>query len=263
MPSNLAQRNAFVTQTLTAGFLAAQTLFAGCGVLLALRAVSGGIVGPLGTDTILWGTLLVGGFAFLLHRGNQAVAATNVCADRYVGMLPTVGLTTFAIGMLVTGGPWFALLCAVALLVAEEVAVRRFLCPFTSRQARGRRPETAAAIPATTDEESYSPPDEKIWQELVLAEVTAGQRYWRGTLRTQFAAQQRAQQLHVAFCPAFAQKPTVAIEQIDGPPAAVHVEQTLPQGARIEIRLDQEPIDNVEVQVEFIASAQNDIAFIE
>ena len=77
-----------------------------------------------------------------------------------------------------------------------------------------------------------------------------------GRLRAGFAAGQRVHHLHVAFCPPLASPPEFAVEQLDGPDAALTAGQIETYGARIDVRLARPAETGETIVVEFYARAE-------
>jgi hypothetical protein len=85
-----------------------------------------------------------------------------------------------------------------------------------------------------------------------LGEIISGQ------LRARFSAGQRLGSVHLSFCPPFAQTPLVVAESISGPSASVKPALIVPNGARIDIRLDEPAAVQTDVIVEvFVQSKLN------
>jgi hypothetical protein len=64
--------------------------------------------------------------------------------------------------------------------------------------------------------------------------------------------------VHVAFCPAFEQVPTVEAELVDGPPCEIRPTQVLPWGVRWELKLDSPATTATTATLEFIATANDE-----
>ncbi|MCA9201112.1 MAG: hypothetical protein KDA87_26410 [Planctomycetales bacterium] len=77
-----------------------------------------------------------------------------------------------------------------------------------------------------------------------------------GTVRIPFDAGQTAQSAHVLFHPPFDVVPQVDMEQVDGPNANVKIGQQLPQGVRLDARIEK-PTEPVSVVVAFFATPYN------
>jgi hypothetical protein len=106
--------------------------------------------------------------------------------------------------------------------------------------------------------DSSSPPsvlqhDATATQKLIYHRAATGAASVAGWLQAQFAAGQRTAILHVAFCPAFEQPPTVEAELVDGPLGDVRPTLVLPWGIRWEVKLDSPAPAPTAATIEFIA----------
>lgn len=77
-----------------------------------------------------------------------------------------------------------------------------------------------------------------------------------GQLRARFAAGQRIENVHLSFCPPFVQTPAVTAESISGPSASVKPSLTVPNGARIDIRLDEPAAVETDVVIEVFVQSR-------
>ncbi|MEZ6118990.1 MAG: hypothetical protein R3C28_20805 [Pirellulaceae bacterium] len=77
-----------------------------------------------------------------------------------------------------------------------------------------------------------------------------------GTVRISFASGQTTRSAHVLFHPPFDVIPQVDMEQVDGPDANVTIGQRLPQGVRLDARIEK-PTEPVSVVVAFFATPYN------
>jgi hypothetical protein len=118
------------------------------------------------------------------------------------------------------------------------------------KRPRGSTARRAANEPLRTREQ--------LTQRMVRSTAVDGSDVLRGCARAELAAGSMAANLHVAFCPPFATLPRFELGQSAGPPARIGVGQLLPQGARIEVRLDEPARRAVAVWLEFEATAARD-----
>lgn len=81
------------------------------------------------------------------------------------------------------------------------------------------------------------PPADEVLQQLTRRRLAGGAEELAGWLRVPFAAGQRTENVHVAFCPPFATAPQLAAAQLDGPEARVKTAQLLPYGVRLDLKL--------------------------
>lgn len=80
-----------------------------------------------------------------------------------------------------------------------------------------------------------------------------------GRLRVDFRPGQRTARGHVAFCPPLPGLPEIEWEQADGPEARVQLGQRLPHGARFDVKLADEPGEDVSVWIEFVAQCEAEL----
>jgi hypothetical protein len=78
---------------------------------------------------------------------------------------------------------------------------------------------------------------EGAWQQITRARTPEGEMI-TGWVKAEFQPGERTAVLHVAFCPPLAVAPEFEIEQLSGPGARIKAAQVLPQGTRLEIRLN-------------------------
>lgn len=82
-----------------------------------------------------------------------------------------------------------------------------------------------------------APTDERIVQQLMRSTTGEGVDTLRGSLHASFPQGLRTLSIHVAFCPAFAERPRMEFRQTSGPAARIKLAQLLAFGARFDIRL--------------------------
>jgi hypothetical protein len=95
-----------------------------------------------------------------------------------------------------------------------------------------------------------------VLQQLTLSRDAEGRRQLSGWLRLPMEAGQRSGNLHVAFCPPFAEPPEVAFEQSGGPAGAIKAGQVLSYGARLEVKLAAPAQQPESVLVRFSAKSK-------
>ena len=98
--------------------------------------------------------------------------------------------------------------------------------------------------------------DADMLQQLTLSRTADGTQRIEGWLRMPVAAGQRTGNLHVAFCPPFAESPLVEAEQLDGPACRIKTALVLPHGARLDIKLAVAADEPQSVLVRFAAAAK-------
>jgi hypothetical protein len=99
-------------------------------------------------------------------------------------------------------------------------------------------------------------PDD-VLQQLTLSRDAEGRQQLSGWLRLPLEAGQRSGNLHVAFCPPFAEPPEVHFEQSGGPAGSIKAGQVLPYGARLEVKLAAPAQQPESVLVRFSAKTKS------
>ncbi|EAQ81830.1 hypothetical protein [Blastopirellula marina] len=237
----------------------------------------------------LW---LYGGRCRSLPQAEFAIAlAPLICCIVLAAALTSSQMSAFVVFLL-----WFVVAAEEAitlLFFVPQILPARFQRPLTSAREELRAAHTAdeiaAAKPAASrrvgeSRESRSPlmptpppaadAEDKLWrfdeaetqgphfvagnvsQQLTRAhEATTEVVY--GYLRADFAAGERHQTLHVAFCPPLAHIPEVEICQVDGPEVSVKTTLVEAHGARVELRRSGGLDEAVSVVLELHAAAEN------
>ncbi len=99
-------------------------------------------------------------------------------------------------------------------------------------------------------------------QHLTRRRMPDGGELIEGEVRVLLSARQRIEHCHLAFCPPLNGTPQVTCRQIEGVPARLKVAQVLPQGARIEVRLEQPAAEDtslvIAISVRAIKQARQD-----
>lgn len=85
--------------------------------------------------------------------------------------------------------------------------------------------------------ETNPPADERVVQQLRRSTTRDGVDVLRGSLCATFPPGLRTLSVHVAFCPAFAERPRMEFRQTSGPTARIKLGQLLAFGARFDIKL--------------------------
>lgn len=81
-----------------------------------------------------------------------------------------------------------------------------------------------------------------------------GREQVAGSVRVDLARGQRVAHAHVAFCPPLGGAPTIELRQAAGPPARVKLGQSLPYGARFEVKLAEPGPASVTLEYEATAA---------
>jgi hypothetical protein len=97
-------------------------------------------------------------------------------------------------------------------------------------------------------------------QRLERVRSMGGSDLLAGTLTARFAPGQVTAHVHVAFCPPFQCVPQLDFRQVAGPPARIKVGQTLPHGARFDVKLEGPTAEPATLCLEMRASHAADPA---
>jgi hypothetical protein len=210
---------------------ASLALLLAIGAFLAARRLTGAFDSPLAP-------LPLAGTALALAA--WAVALRLRLRDHRLDWLTLAVLALFAVGCSFPGAhvvDWLVWLGAVAVF------------GFTPRApARSGRAEGIVGT-AAANTETDAP---RVLQQITRSRTALGTETIAGTVVAEFAAGERTATVHVAFCPPFEERPTIAVEAADG---EAKVTQLLHHGARIEVRLPRESANPKAAAVEFLVSS--------
>ncbi len=103
-------------------------------------------------------------------------------------------------------------------------------------------------------------PDSRVTQQLVRWRGAENEEGLTGSIRVEIPEGGRMSHVHLAFCPAFAHRPQLEVEQIDGPPSRLKTPQVLSYGARIDLKLTRAAEGPTWVLLHFTASAKEPMA---
>jgi hypothetical protein len=197
------------------------------------------------------GTCLLTGFALAIFSRWARKELTS-----RLGFLPALacGATLAAAGaasITIAGMPAAGLI-ALWLPIAGEAAWAFGHATTTHRFGMAHEssdPDAIIALDSPLEEMALDDP--AIVQHLIRRCDPSGAESIGGVLRAKFSPAERTVNLHVPFCPPLRIAPVCEAEAIDGPPARVKVVQVLPQGARLEVRLDEAATTPQQVVIEF------------
>jgi hypothetical protein len=203
------------------------------GAWLLVRRVGGHLSEPLpALGLVAFAIMLAAVSAALRYIAAGWLDWRLVIATSLAGWLPA------AIAVSLPGTAPGGLTLAWLVLIAGEVAglltPRIVVLWRASRSATGSRSATA---PRPIEEPIDDPPSlaAEIQQELTRSSRD-GVDSLIGRIRARFAAGQKTQVLHVAFCPPFAGEPETEIELLEGEEAQVSSSQAYSYGLRMELR---------------------------
>ena len=245
-------------------------------VVLLTRRLSGSLQSPLSAAGLITVALAMAAAAttlrFLWRHAHPSPRRWQATALVLLAPMASIAAAGFAICL--PGASVGVLVVFWAILLLEEgVATVSLLYDFRAGLIFGTAvAEDIAPFPseplpddATTQREiridpphlpPRDPPDDDFTQQLTRRRDPEGVDMLHGQLRALFLPGQQTTSVHVAFCPPFPRAPQVAAEQIDGPTARVKIVQTLPHGARLDVRFATPTTSAASVLLEFIASDQ-------
>jgi hypothetical protein len=247
---------------------------------LSLQHMSHVLVGAavaslVATATVLWGRRLVGAFEQPIAPSVVLSGCVVLISLGIVLRLPLIwstdnrpawaaplalyGTSTalLIVAALLTAPnrqPWWSwLLLWAGVLTAEAIIYWRTSHSLTTNHAAKPSVRPVAVI------DEFELP-ERVMQRFErshddeLGEIISGQ------VRARFSAGQRVENVHLSFCPPFAQIPEVAAESVSGPNAKVKPSLVVPNGARIDIRLDRPAVAETDVIVEVFVQSSDRIS---
>lgn len=215
----------------------------------------------------------VGATAVFVAGGARRLWQVTSPVDWVVALLPSLSLLTCGAALSLPGTSHAGLALFWGLVVVEEFWAWRGIV----RRSTHRKRPSAQPIPQAEPEPSAEPTlpsaestllpagaarplesfsqliEEDVLQHLTRSRTAEGVEQLSGWLRMPFAAGQRTANIHVAFCPPFAQTPGLEVEQCDGPTVRIKTGQVLPHGARLDLKLAQASETPVAVVLEFAA----------
>ena len=236
-----------------AGYLstAVTVLIAVAAAFIAWRRLAGALETPLAASQLLATGVLIAGLAKVAHVRFPAMRFTAV------SVLISLATLTLALSLSIGGTRSIALLAFWAVLIAEEAWAWRLVSPL-ARRGRGAGGEGLARLHRpVADDESPQEPANEVLQQLTRRTTAEGGQELTGWLRMPLATGQRTGSLHVAFCPPFAQPPTVEAEAASGPDCRIKMGQVLAHGVRLDVKLEAAAEADESVLLWFYAVTDN------
>lgn len=232
---------------------AVAALVAVVAVFVVVRRLAGALHTPLGPFPLVVAGLLLAVLAWTarapIHRGWSLAAS----------ILISLAILALAVSLSLPDSHPAALLLFWSAIVGGELLAWRKMLPV--RRPAGKdlpvRPPLAPP-PADGDLNAESEPvqpEANVLQQLTFRTTAEGSQELSGWLRVRLVAGQRTGNLHVAFCPSFAQMPRVQAEAVSGPDCRIKAAQVLPYGARLDIKLDEPATADESVLVWFFAAS--------
>jgi hypothetical protein len=221
-------------------------------VLVVCRRLAGALHAPASPTTLLAVGILA---ASLCAAFRLTPRDGRRWQQRLLAAVPTVTLFALGIALSIPGVRLVALVALWGPMLAEEGwAVWRGYHP--TRRATPTPARVPAPMSSVAAAVAVVPPtDADVTQQFVRSRAADGSETLSGWLRLCFAAGQRQTTAHLAFCPPFAQTPTLNVIQVTGPAARVKTAQVLPYGARLEIKLAVPAGQSVALRLQFTARA--------
>jgi hypothetical protein len=228
---------------------AVAVMLAATAVFVAARRLAGALETPLQSVELLAAACMLAGLA-VIARAPQP--SGQVGAGK---ILVTLAVIATAAALSLGGSNPGALLGFWAIVLGEETWAWRGQLPKRLAIADPVKTLIGKARPIDSGHESPgapgldwsagaegserepTEPGADVLQQITLRATAEGGQELSGWLRVALAAGQRTGSLHVAFCPAFDQTPTVGAEPVAGPDCRIKAAQILPYGVRLEVKL--------------------------
>lgn len=246
-----------------AGFCAACCLAA----LMLARRLAGGFVQPLSPFALVaLGIMLSVCFAALRASWYWLASASRF--DRAVPWSCSFAGLAFALAFSLPGSStgamtllWIFVLvgeCLTAGFVWRRPHVWPLTPPVADRSGTQVDSRTGQGVAPQFDELDEDSLDEELLEDHVIQRLVRtvdehGGELVFGLQRVTFAAGERQQNIHVAFCPPLASTPKLSMDVMDGPSAETRVLKAESYGAAIEVRLSRPSDKPVSLQVHFAA----------
>jgi hypothetical protein len=262
----------------------------GCGAMLVLRRLAGGIAAPPAAAAVVAvcgaGLLLVT-VCDLAMRASAARTSRAAVAWRpavltwlpvwlaRLGLLMAVAAVSLPLRI---APSWDALTPIAAVVVSLGIVARGWPSRTQATSAARDLPASntaappSAAVPMAMPLQTGrlhpvnqarpegaalgSPPNGSLLQRFERLALPDGGECVRGRLSVVVSEGSRSGYAHVGFCPPLASQPTIDVStDYDGVEAVVSAAEVLPWGARIECRLDEPAEETVEIPVDILATS--------
>ncbi len=219
-------------------------------IWLAFRRFQGSFSRPPAIGlTLLVGTMLgsvlaaTAGWARRVPRGSRVPPACLTLSGLLLGAAVWVPeaspVASFTLWLLVAGGAVWSF-CRHA-----RVEEKRPLCE------EGKHPLGALTPSCEDDESEEGLLPAEVLQRMVRAQDEQGAAVIYGTVRCHFAAGQRLQSTHFAFCPPLAQVAQFTADQLAGPSVRIKTSILETFGAGLELKLATPSREATDVQIQF------------
>ncbi len=231
------------------------TVAVACGVVLAVRRLSGGF--EVTDSAAAW---------LVAAAGITLVAIADQSCRHVGGVLGSVAarcglvLGVVAVALPPSRGDWASMLAVLAAIAVAVVRMPIAAPPRASKTAPARRiPPTHRSRPLRRRDGHVRREEEepgRLLQRLERFESPTGADCLRGRLNLALPAGSRAAHAHVGFCPSFAETPSVRVTtEYDGVEAVVTAAEVLPWGVRVECRLTEPAEEPLEIPIDVFVQA--------
>ncbi|MCC6123866.1 MAG: hypothetical protein IT426_02805 [Pirellulales bacterium] len=267
-PISLSRAARFARELLRQPAVYAAMLLLALAALIFWRRWIGAVNEPLPAAGFL-----LAGISLSLLAGVAHWSGKFFPAQKYVRWFAKIALAlsllAAAAALTVPGTSPPAMIAFGMLLLFEEGWARRTRFPRAADCRPAESPAQARQLLRDAAAPAISMPlpdiEPKIGETVLLEDVTQqftrstaadGAEVLSGWLRMPFAAGQRTQSVHLAFCPPFPRTPALTVAQTDGPAARIKTAQILPYGARLDLKLHAAPETPAPVVLHFSARAE-------
>jgi hypothetical protein len=244
-------------------------LLALAAVFLLARRLAGGLTAPLPTLLLIGVGLIAATAGWAVHVLSPTGCQTQGAASQAIvaQWLAVLALPIFAIAVSLPGSSTFGLTVLWLIIGGAEIGVWRLRKNKRMGTALLLRREAnlwalagssagrgqAALIDDPFNSSLLLREAATATQKLVYHRSADGRASVQGWLRANFVPQQRTAIVHVAFCPAFEQAPSVEAEMVDGPSCEIRPTLVLAWGVRWEVKLDAAAEEPMQVVLVFSA----------
>ena len=217
--------------------------------LLAVRAVADARTVPLDAVIVLAVIIPSAASTSLLRISARPWVTRRYWSDRAIVVLPSIFLLLIAMALSYNAPAWLSLIWGVV-FAAEGIAWYGTSTNRTEREPRRSdrtdsprqpgvptAPEHHVRLRLPYDVNKSAELEAHMTQSILRSRGDDGAEAIHAQLRAEFAARERTQSLHLAFCPPLNTVPTVQLEQLSGPRASLKVAQIQSFGTRIDLRL--------------------------
>lgn len=219
-------------------------------VAVAARRIAGALSDPLDAPTLFLLGVLLAAAAAIARAGTNFTSSRNARSrPRPLDILISALLLIAGAALSLPGSSVIGLAALWLALLAEEVwswatAWRLHTTAESTLKPPSRLIATKVVRPGSKSQVIQTMTRRRSEQQDVI----------EGTVRIEFAAGQRTEVAHLAFCPPLSCVPDFELEQTAGPLVRLKETQLFPYGVRIEARLNAESAHPESIVVRFAAA---------